>query len=334
MYRNGIYVIIQKEMTMARKAVSKELIFKIADEMFESGVKEPGTAAIRNELIRLSQGGPIGSPITIQSAVFEWREDRKSKQKSESLESAKPVLLSQIPETLTTEILRAINSAAAEARVEVESRLILVQTELNALVESGINYELQIERLTESESIAKTDLNNANIRLHDRFSEVVELKKILILEQGVTSTLKNELTKSESLCKFTASKIQQMELKEIELLAQLNKSNSDLSISISKASSEGTRADVADARFNSESMQRIALEARVFDLSTALRDASGDTARASAAEASVAELRAQVEMLRGMLHDATNARVATIPKVPANFKPPYSLQKTIPSPRV
>jgi SMC interacting uncharacterized protein involved in chromosome segregation len=312
---------------MARKRVADELIYEIADEMVATGNKNPKSSEIRNELARLANGGPVGSPNSILESLNKWRSKRDVIIKENTP-------LPQLPERLTAEIMHAINAASAKARDEVESRLVIIQSEFNELVESGTNYDLEIERLTESELSAKADLNTANIRFQERFTEIEELRKALAIEQSLTSELTTNLAKSESQSSSLLSTIDRLEQGEASLRDNLTKVNLELSIANSIATSESSRADVADVRFAGENEKCLTLEARVLELSTAARNASGDAARASAAEASVVELRAQVEMLRCMLNDATNARRASIPRASANFKPSSSLQKTVPSTQV
>ena len=96
---------------MARIGVTSEQVSAVADALIGEG-KQATIRAVRERL------GDRGSPNTIQKHLSAWRDARPM--------AAAAAL--ELPQALAAAIAAEIGRAAAQARAEIEGRLVEVQT--------------------------------------------------------------------------------------------------------------------------------------------------------------------------------------------------------------
>jgi chromosome segregation ATPase len=128
---------------MARVGISYEQVAQIADTLVSIGQK-PTISAIRAEL-------GTGSPNTILVHLNKWRDTQPVKQKQARA----------IPDALISTLNTIIEQAEAQARAEVEAKLIETKQEVDALIDSMEALEAANERLEDEIRQANEAKDNA-----------------------------------------------------------------------------------------------------------------------------------------------------------------------------
>ena len=117
---------------MARQGITFEQVAAVADALAGEG-QQPTIRAVRERL------GDTGSPNTIHKHLAAWRE-------------ARPVAAAaapELPQALTAAIAAEIERAAAQARAEIEGRLVQAQGEAAELAAAGEVIEAERDALAE-----------------------------------------------------------------------------------------------------------------------------------------------------------------------------------------
>jgi chromosome segregation ATPase len=152
---------------MARVAVTYEQVASVANALYASGIRDPGTKAIREELARRAgPGAPTGSPNTIQRHLDQWRLKDRPLDQTEA---------PQLPPQLASDILRALNAAATVAREKAEERLAMLQTELAEVAAAGEANEVRIDDLTQGLAAMTTQRDQAVALATERNHELARL---------------------------------------------------------------------------------------------------------------------------------------------------------------
>jgi len=294
---------------MARTSVTYDQIAAIANALYAAGNKEPGTKVIRDELAkRAGPGMPIGSPNTVQKHLGVWRE------KVRPIDPPGPA--PQLPPQLAADIGRALSAAAAIAKEESEGRLQQVRAELADLAEGGESFEIQIDELTQALAARTSERDTLVGRLKEQVSEVQELKATYERGQATAAALRLECAKAQIKSETADSRVAEVLSREGELRAELAAVRNDLTAQQQERSEAEWRAGVAEAHLADAHKSIDGAEARFSDFRKAAQALERTPERAAAAEASAAELRAQVAMLNELL-----AKTLALQPTPVSGRP-------------
>ena len=124
---------------MAREGITFEQVAAAADDLVGQG-KQPTIKAIREAL-------GTGSPNTVHRHLATWREGRPQA----------VVTASALPASLTAVIAAEIERAAAQARAEIEARLVQAQAEAADLSGAGEALEAERDALVEQVAALTTE---------------------------------------------------------------------------------------------------------------------------------------------------------------------------------
>ena len=116
---------------MARQGITFEQVSATADALVGEG-QQPTIKAVRDRLT-------TGSPNTIHEHLKRWREARP----------VAAVAAPELPQALTAAIAAEIERAAAQARGEIEGRLVQAQAETDELTAYGNQLEAERDELAE-----------------------------------------------------------------------------------------------------------------------------------------------------------------------------------------
>lgn len=176
---------------MARTEAQYREVADIANELFKTGVKEPGSAAIRKILVtrRADTGIKVGSPNSIQDELMRWRATERPD------EAKAPI--QQLPASVVAEINRSMLAAANHAREDLEPKLEMITLELKEAVESGKLYEAQIEEMAIilAERTSERDVSAGQTQ--EQTAQVHALTASLAREQALAAILRLDLARAE-----------------------------------------------------------------------------------------------------------------------------------------
>lgn len=161
---------------MTRAGIQFEQVAAVADALMGEG-QSPTIRAVRERL------GDTGSPNTIHKHLATWRE-------------ARPVAVaaaSVLPQALTAAIAAEIERAAAQARGEVEGRLVQVQTEAAELAVSGEATEAERDALAEQVAALTTERDTLTGRAAQQAADLVEQARRIEREQQAAEAARVEL---------------------------------------------------------------------------------------------------------------------------------------------
>jgi len=161
---------------MARAGIQFEQVAAVADALMGEG-QPPTIRAVRERL------GDTGSPNTIHKHLATWRE-------------ARPVAVSVaavLPQALTAAIAAEIERAAAQARGEIEGRLVQVQTEAAELAVSGESTEAERDALAEQVAALTTERDTLTGRAAQQAADLVEQARRIEREQQAAEAARVEL---------------------------------------------------------------------------------------------------------------------------------------------
>ena len=161
---------------MARAGIQFEQVAAVADALMGEG-QPPTIRAVRERL------GDTGSPNTIHKHLATWRE-------------ARPVAVSVaavLPQALTAAIATEIERAAAQARGEIEGRLVQVQTEAAELAVSGEATEAERDALAEQVAALTTERDTLTGRAAQQAADLAEQARRIEREQQAAEAARVEL---------------------------------------------------------------------------------------------------------------------------------------------
>jgi chromosome segregation ATPase len=250
---------------MARIGISYEQVAQIADTLVSIGQK-PTISAIRAEL-------GTGSPNTILVHLNKWRDTQPVKQKQARA----------IPDALISTLNTIIEQAEAQARAEVEAKLIETKQEVDALIDS-----MEV-------------LESANERLEDEIRQANEAK-----DKALKNVVAHEATIAEM-----RSQAEQVVLdhgkKAIEQAKLLGEA---------KREADGLRVELAKAQIKAESATK--LESEVAALRAEAAKVGVLEAQLKAEKDKVEAQRLQIEQLSETVH-AYNSRMNKIAQARARL---------------
>lgn len=161
---------------MARIGVTSEQVSAVADALIGEG-KQATIRAVRERL------GDRGSPNTIQKHLSAWRDARPM--------AAAAAL--ELPQTLAAAIAAEIGRAAAQARAEIEGRLVEVQTEAADLAMTGESLEDERDSLIAQMAVLTTERDTLAGKAAQQAADLVELAGRVEREQQAAEAARVEL---------------------------------------------------------------------------------------------------------------------------------------------
>ena len=161
---------------MARIGVTSEQVSAVADALIGEG-KQATIRAVRERL------GDRGSPNTIQKHLSAWRDARPM--------AAAAAL--ELPQTLAAAIAAEIGRAAAQARAEIEGRLVEVQTEAADLALTGESLEDERDSLIAQMAVLTTERDTLAGKAAQQAADLVELTGRVEREQQAAEAARVEL---------------------------------------------------------------------------------------------------------------------------------------------
>ena len=161
---------------MARIGVTSEQVSAVADALIGEG-KQATIRAVRERL------GDRGSPNTIQKHLSAWR-DAQPMAAAAALE---------LPQTLAAAIAAEIGRAAAQARAEIEGRLVEVQTEAADLAMTGESLEDERDSLIAQMAVLTTERDTLAGKAAQQAADLVELTGRVEREQQAAEAARVEL---------------------------------------------------------------------------------------------------------------------------------------------
>jgi hypothetical protein len=148
----------------------------VADALIGEG-KQATIRAVRERL------GDRGSPNTIQKHLSAWRDARPM--------AAAAAL--ELPQTLAAAIAAEIGRAAAQARAEIEGRLVEVQTEAADLAMTGESLEDERDSLIAQMAVLTTERDTLAGKAAQQAADLVELTGRVEREQQAAEAARVEL---------------------------------------------------------------------------------------------------------------------------------------------
>ena len=161
---------------MARIGVTSEQVSAVADALIGEG-KQATIRAVRERL------GDRGSPNTIQKHLSAWRDARPM--------AAAAAL--ELPQALAAAIAAEIGRAAAQARAEIEGRLVEVQTEAADLAMTGESLEDERDSLIAQMAVLTTERDTLAGKAAQQAADLVELTGRVEREQQAAEAARVEL---------------------------------------------------------------------------------------------------------------------------------------------
>ena len=161
---------------MARIGVTSEQVSAVADALIGEG-KQATIRAVRERL------GDRGSPNTIQKHLSAWRDARPM--------AAAAAL--ELPQTMAAAIAAEIGRAAAQARAEIEGRLVEVQTEAADLALTGESLEDERDSLIAQMAVLTTERDTLAGKAAQQAADLVELTGRVEREQQAAEAARVEL---------------------------------------------------------------------------------------------------------------------------------------------
>lgn len=161
---------------MARIGVTSEQVSAVADALIGEG-KQATIRAVRERL------GDRGSPNTIQKHLSAWRDARPM--------AAAAAL--ELPQTLAAAIAAEIGRAAAQARAEIEGRLVEVQTEAADLAMTGESLEDERDSLIAQMVVLTTERDTLAGKAAQQAADLAELTGRVEREQQAAEAARVEL---------------------------------------------------------------------------------------------------------------------------------------------
>ena len=176
---------------MARAGVTFEQVAAVADALMGAG-QLPTIRAVRERL------GDTGSPNTIHKHLAAWRD-------------ARPVaaaLAPELPAALTAAIAGEIERAAAQARGEVEGRLVQAQSEAADLAAEGEAMEAERDRLAEQVAELTRERDMVAGKAAQQAVELAEQGQRIEREQQAAEAARVDLAKAQLKAEAQTDRVQ------------------------------------------------------------------------------------------------------------------------------
>lgn len=277
---------------MARQGISFEQVAAVADALAGEG-QQPTIRAVREKL------GDTGSPNTIHRHLSAWRE-------------ARPVAAAaapELPQALTAAIAAEIERAAAQARGEIEGRLVQAQAEAAELAAAGEAIEVERDALAEQVADLTRERDTLAGKAEQQASDLVDQAQRIEREQQAAESARVELATARLKIEAQAER-QTDQAAEIERLraaleaSQQARTAAEQQAAVLAAKLEGVTTQLAhQTEANGEARKLAAQEAHRAAECMTQAQAERDEARKAAAAA-----REQAARLAGQLEAFTAAQ--------------------------
>lgn len=165
---------------MAREGVRLEQVSAAADALVASGIK-PTIRLVRERL------GDTGSPNTIHKHLATWSDSRPAA-------AAAPA---ELPQALVMAIGAEIGRVAAQARSEVEERLVHVQAEATELARAGDMLEVERDSLADQLGALASERDQLSGRAQQQATDLIELGQRLEREQHAAEAARVEQARTQ-----------------------------------------------------------------------------------------------------------------------------------------
>lgn len=165
---------------MAREGVRLEQVSAAADALVASGIK-PTIRLVRERL------GDTGSPNTIHKHLATWSDSRPAA-------AAAPA---ELPQALVMAIGAEIGRVAAQARSEVEERLVHVQAEATELARAGDMLEVERDSLLDQLGALTSERDQLSGRAQQQATDLIELGQRLEREQHAAEAARVEQARTQ-----------------------------------------------------------------------------------------------------------------------------------------
>lgn len=269
---------------MAREGISFEQVAAAADALVGEG-QQPTIRAIRERL-------GTGSPNTVHRHLVAWRE-------------ARPVAAAAMPalsSALTMAIAADIERAAAQARSEIEGRLVQAQGEAAELAGVGEVIEAELDSLGERVSVLTRERDTLAGKAEQQAADLVDLVQRVEREQQAAESARVDLATARLKVEGQAER-QKEQAAEIERLRAALEASQQARISAEQqaavlvAKLEGVTAQLAQqAEANADARKVAAQEAHRMAQRLTQAQAERDEANKASANA-----REQAARLAGQL---------------------------------
>lgn len=161
---------------MARQGITFEQVAAVADALAGEG-QQPTIRAVRERL------GDTGSPNTIHRHLTAWRE-------------ARPVAAAaaqELPQALTVAIAAEIERAAAQARGEIEGRLVQAQAEAAELAAAGEVLEGERDELAEQVAALTSERDTLAGKAQQQAADLADAQQRIEREQQAAEAARLEV---------------------------------------------------------------------------------------------------------------------------------------------
>lgn len=274
---------------MAREGITFEQVAAAADALVGEG-QQPTIRAIRERL-------GTGSPNTVHRHLSAWRE-------------ARPVAAAaapELPQALTVAIAAEIERAAAQARAQIESRLVQSQAEAAELAAAGEVIETERDALAEQVAELTRERDTLAGKAAQQAADLTDQMQRIEREQQAAESARIELATARLKIEAQAERQTDQAAEIVRLrtaleTCQQGKISAEQQAAVLVARLEGVMAQLAQqAEASAEARKLAAQEAhRVAEQLTSVQSAR-DEARieASKAREEVARLAGQLQAHQG-----------------------------------
>lgn len=286
---------------MARQGITFEQVTAAADAIVGEG-QQPTIKAVRERL-------GTGSPNTIHQHLKRWREARP----------VAVVAALELPQALASAIAAEIERTAAQARGEIEGRLVQAQAEADELSATGETLEAERDALAEQVATLTTERDTLTGKAAQQAADLAEQGQRIEREQQAAEAARVELAKVQLKVEAQAEKLAEQATALDRLATDLKAADkarqeaaqaaavlaARLEAAEARASAAEGREKAAQARADAQGQDlngfRVQVQAQQTALDAAAREI--ESAKASAAEARAAAKKSGEEAaeLRGRL---------------------------------
>ncbi len=183
--------------------------------------------------------------------------------------------------------------------------------ELEELAASGESYEAQIDELTRALVERTSERDTIGGQLKEQSAEVERLTMALARESHASEALRLELARSVVQSEGAEARAADKLAELMALRAQSMMSAEELKAERDARSVAERRADVAEARLQTTQQALVSAETQLTALNARVQDSEDLARRASAAEATVSELRSLVGVLERLLPGGPGSKSTT-----------------------
>lgn len=274
---------------MAREGISYEQVAAAADFLVGAS-QSPTIRAIRERI-------GTGSPNTIQRHLSAWRDARP--------QMAAAAL--NLPESLTTAIASEIAKAAAQARAEIESRLVEAQLEAGELAAAGELLEQERDTLAEHVASLTTERDKEAATAAERSAEIGRQGEELNRERSAAEAARIEVAQSRNKLESQAERINEQAQQIEQLRAQLDEQTKGRVEAEKMAAVLGAKLEASEQRTKTAEANAVELKTQAQQA----REAVGvEAQKGEAKQNTITVLTAKVESLEGQLKQQANELAA------------------------